>query len=50
VQPNPKTPEPEPEPADDLDTLLMEAMEAMDLADAGALILAEAMRMAREDE
>ena len=50
MQPDPKTPKPETEPADDLDTLLMEAMEGMDLAEAGAVVLAEAMRMAREDE
>jgi hypothetical protein len=46
----PKDPKPEPEPADDLDTLLMEAIEGMDQADAGALLLAEAMRMAQEED
>jgi hypothetical protein len=50
MQPDPKTPKPEPEPADDLDTLLMEAIEGMDQADAGAVILAEAMRMAQEED
>lgn len=42
-------PKPEPEPAEDLDALLKEAGEAMDLAEAGAVILAEAMRMAQEE-
>ena len=46
---DPNDPKPEPEPADDLDSLLMEAMEGMDLADAGAVILAEAQRMAQEE-
>ena len=48
MQPDPKTPKPEPEPADDLDTLLMEAMEGMDQAETGAVVLAEAQRMAQE--
>lgn len=50
MNPPSKEPKPEPEPAADLDTLLMEAMEGMDQADAGAPLLTEAMRMAQEEE
>jgi hypothetical protein len=50
MQPDPKTPKSEPEPASDLDTLLKDAIEGMDQADAGALLLAEAMRMAQEED
>lgn len=46
---DPIYPKPESEPADELDTLLMEAMDGMDLADAGVVILAQAMRMAQEE-
>jgi hypothetical protein len=49
MQLDPKDSKPEPEPEGDLDALLMEAMEGMDLADAGAVILAEAMLMAQEE-
>jgi hypothetical protein len=50
MQPNPKDPKPKPEITDELNTLMMEAMEGMDLADAGAVILAEAIRMAQEED
>ncbi len=50
MQPTPKDPKAKQELADDLDTLLKEAAEAMDQAEAGAAILAEAMRMAQEED
>jgi hypothetical protein len=50
MQLDPNDPKPEPEPADDLGDLLMEAMEAINLADAGAVLLAEAERMAQEED
>jgi hypothetical protein len=47
MQPNPEDTTPESEPADDLETLLKEAMEGMELVDQGAEILRMAQEMAR---
>jgi hypothetical protein len=47
---DPIYPKPESEPADELETLLMEAMEGMELADQGAEILRMAQEMAKAED
>jgi len=50
MHPNQKDPKPDSEPEDELETLLMEAMEGMDLADQGAEILRMAQEMAKAED